>query len=266
MANLVVRCHSDVSVQTVLDFSAAHGLHWITLGTGSRLIPPDRGIRVPVLNLTGGLGRWEVELDGLVSGAGANLAQVCRAGVRGGLAGLEFLGTRTHTIGGVVNAAVNGILGLRNLLDWVEFRRPGADPERWVASETERVPDAQMMHRRVMTSMRFRLRPATIASVRPGSVAPAPSRHLRSAAPVFVDARDATAADLLQEADCATLAVGGARFGGGRANQLIAGRSATSSDVFDLCRRARDRVLDATGIELVSALTFVDEDGKEITP
>jgi UDP-N-acetylenolpyruvoylglucosamine reductase len=266
LASLVVRCHSSISVQTVLDFSAAHGLRWVTLGAGSRLIPPDRGIQVPVLNLTGELGRWEVELDGLVSGAGANLAQVCRAGVRGGLSGLEFLGTRTHTIGGVVSAAARGILELRGLLDWVEIRRPGGDPDRWTADELEKVPDPAALRRRVMTRMRFRLRPTALASARPSPMTPPRGRNTRSAAPVFIDARDATAADLLHEAGCASLAVGGARFGGTDANELIAGRSATSSEVLDLCRRARDRVFDVTGIELVPALTFVDEQGEELRP
>ena len=53
-------------------------------------------------------------------------------------------------------------------------------------------------------------------------------------------------------------------YGGPRGNELIAGRSATSVDVLDLCRKSRDRVLAATGVELVSALIFIDENGLEM--
>jgi UDP-N-acetylenolpyruvoylglucosamine reductase len=45
---------------------------------------------------------------------------------------------------------------------------------------------------------------------------------------------------------------------------LIAGRSASSADVIDLCRKARDRVLAETGIELTTSLVFVDDGGMEI--
>jgi UDP-N-acetylenolpyruvoylglucosamine reductase len=87
---------------------------------------------------------------------------------------------------------------------------------------------------------------------------------LRSTGPVFLDSDDATAADLLAEAGCSNAGVGGVRLGGASGNELVAGRSASSRDVLDLCRKARDRVLAATGVELVSVLVFIDEDGWEI--
>ena len=69
----------------------------------------------------------------------------------------------------------------------------------------------------------------------------------------------------LAEAGCSNLTVGGVRIGGRKGNELITGRSATSTDVLDLCRKARDRIFAATGEELLTALVFVDEDGLEIT-
>jgi len=264
VATLVARCHSANAVGHTLDLVASHGLGWLTLGGGSRLIASDRGVRVPVVSMTGELARWETEIDGIVAGAGANLAQVCRATLRSGLAGLETVASNDHSIGGLVRAAVDGAVALGGVLDWVELQRPGREPERWRATPERRVPEVADLHRAAVTKVRFRLRPSGLAEITPRTVSPARSRALRSAGPVFLDSHDATAADLLAEAGCSNAAVGGVRLGGPRGNELIAGRSATSMDVLDLCRRTRDRVLAATGVALVTALVFIDEDGLEI--
>jgi UDP-N-acetylenolpyruvoylglucosamine reductase len=264
LATLVVRCHSESSVQEMLDLAASHGLGWMTLGGGSRLVPPDQGVAVPVLSLTGELGRWEVELDGVVSGAGANLAQVCRAASRSGLDGLARMGTTDHSIGGAVRSVATGIVRPDGLIDWVDLRRPGAAPRRWQASTSSPHPVPSDFHRAVATAVRFALRPMAIADSAVHGPRPVRRHGQRSTAPAFLDAQDARAGDLLVEAGCPGMAVGGVRLGAVDANELIAGRSATSNDVLRLCRRARDRVLTSTGVELHTALVFVDEEGREV--
>jgi UDP-N-acetylmuramate dehydrogenase len=265
VATLVVRCHSTVGVGDTLDLAASHGVGWVALGSGSRLIAPDRGIRVPVVSLTGELVRWIVEEDGIETGAGANLAQVCRAARRAGLTGLDSLDHEDHSIGGLIHAAMDGVVDLGNALDWIEFLGPGREPQRWHATADEPMPHRGQIRRRIVTKIRFRLRPSSVARVRPRIAKPSRRRALRSTGPVFLASRDASAVDLLAEAGCRNLSVGGVRIGGSRGNELIAGRSATAADVLDLCRRARERVVHATGVELVPALVFVDEDGLEIT-
>jgi UDP-N-acetylmuramate dehydrogenase len=263
LASLVVRCHNASAVQETLDLAASHGLGWVVLGGGTRLIPPNRGLRVPVLSLTGELGRWEVELDGMVAGAGANLAQVCRAATKNRLSGLETIRETGTSVGGLVRALADQIVHGDRIIHRIEVCRPGGDGGRW------REPDdggglERLLNRQVVTRVRFRLRP-----VRPAPWAPHPTSEparglLRTVRPVFLDTPDASAADLLAEAGVSTAAVGGVRLGGESANQLTAGRSATATDVLDLCRRARDRVAAATGLELHPVLVFVDEDGREI--
>jgi UDP-N-acetylenolpyruvoylglucosamine reductase len=266
VATLVMRCHSELAASDAVDLAASHGLRWVTLGAGSRMVFSDRGIRVPVLSLTGQLARWESELDGLVAGAGANLAQVCRASVRGGLAGLEDLDDGGHSVGGAVAAAADGLLDLQGRVDWIQWVRPGCGPERWRPTDGEDLPRPETLARLALTSVRFRLHPVGMAGVR-SKIHPAPRRNaLRSTRPVFADAKDASASELLAESGCAAMAVGGARLGGVDANQLIAGRSATSADVLELCRRARARVHAVTGLELRSTLAFVDEEGQELVP
>jgi UDP-N-acetylmuramate dehydrogenase len=265
VATLVVRCHNASSVAETLNLAASHGLGWLVLGSGSRIIAPDSGIRVPVVSATGELARWKVEVDGLEAGAGANLAQVCRAARRAGLSGLESLDSRDHSVGGVIRAAIDGVVDLGSVLDWIDFQAPGCGPQRWHATDDEPIPDRRQIHRKIITRIRFSLRPFPVIRILPGTLRSSRSRALRSTGPIFLDSQDATAADLLAEAGCRNLTVGGVRIGGNGGNDLIAGRSATAGDVMDLCRRARDRVAAATGVELISALVFVDDDGQETT-
>jgi UDP-N-acetylenolpyruvoylglucosamine reductase len=265
VAHLVMRCHSGIAVQQALDCVASHGLGWVTLGGGTRLVPPDGGIRVPILSLTGDLGRWEPELDGLVSGAGANLAQVCRAGIRSGLGGLDNLGSGEHSVGGLISAAVSGLLDLRAVVDWVELRRPGgAEPERRRWTDDGSARPAAVLHRRVVTRVRFKLESAPRSDSWPQGPSLADRRARGATTPLFIDPGDVTANDLLVEAGCGALAVGGVRLSSGELNGVVAGRSATSGDLLELCRKVRDRVLSTTGVELACALVFVDEDGREI--
>jgi UDP-N-acetylenolpyruvoylglucosamine reductase len=263
VAALVSRCHSASGVRDTLDFAASHGLGWVTLGGGSRLIAPDAGISVPVVSLTGSLARWEVESDGIVAGGGANMAQVCRAAARGGFSGLDVVGGSNRSVGGLVCAAVDGLVDLGSVVDWLDFQRPGSGVERWHAGSRRPLPDPAELDRTVILEARFRLRPSGLSDIRRRPTRPVTRRALRSTGPVFLDSPDATAADLLAEAGCSTSGVGGVRLGGPRGNELIAGRSATAVDVIDLCRKVRDRVLAETGVELVSSLVFVDEDGME---
>ena len=111
-ADLLIRCRTADGVHTALDLFAAHGLPWLCLGAGSRLVPADRGLRIPVLNLSGNLGLWELDLDGVVAGGGANLAQVCRAAARTGLSGMENLTVTADSVGGgevIVAESVAGV-------------------------------------------------------------------------------------------------------------------------------------------------------------
>lgn len=80
-ADLVIRCRSADGLQRVIDLLATHGQPWLVLGAGSRLVPPSRGLRVPVLNLSGNLALWELDLDGAVAGGwcqpGTGVSRCC---------------------------------------------------------------------------------------------------------------------------------------------------------------------------------------------
>ena len=126
-------CRSADGLQRALDVLATHGHGWLVLGAGSRLVPSDRGLRVPVLNLSGNLGLWELDLDGAVAGGGANVAQVCRAAARTGMSGIDHLMGTGSSVGGAVQASSHGHLQLAGVLDWVDVGRPA---DRWNGSDS----------------------------------------------------------------------------------------------------------------------------------
>jgi UDP-N-acetylmuramate dehydrogenase len=226
-----------------------------------------------VLNLTGNLGLWELDLDGVVAGGGANLAQVCRAAARAGLSGLEWFTFSSGSVGGAVQAAVAGQRALRQVLDWVDLARPGASVQRVRLGDRSRSRGAAdhdfELERRIVLRARLRLAGDDLSAIN-ARLQSAGRRKLRrqprSTAPVFADPQGGSAASLLESAGCAGMSTGGARLSERFPNHVEASRTARSEHVAELCRRARQRVLEATGTELEYALCFVDEDGRALDP
>jgi UDP-N-acetylmuramate dehydrogenase len=267
-ADLVIRCRSADGLQRVIDLLATHGQPWLVLGAGSRLVPPSRGLRVPVLNLSGNLALWELDLDGAVAGGGANLAQVCRAAARTGLGGTEAMFATASSVGGVVHAAVHDLFPVSGLLDWVDLGRPGRSAER----VRPRIGNGGLgfdLDRRVVLSARFQL-------VGDGASKQELRRDVgrrsrlqrvpRSTAPCFVGPAGFNTEDLLKEVDCPGMVVGGVRMSRRFPNRLCASRSARPSEVAQLTREVLARVEDRMGVVLRSALCFVDEDGMAVDP
>jgi UDP-N-acetylmuramate dehydrogenase len=266
LADLLIRCRSADGLQRALDVLATHGQRWLVLGAGSRLVPPDRGLRSPVLNLSGSLGLWELDLDGAVAGGGANLAQLSRAAARTGLSGTEGLIGAGSSVGGAVQAACKGHLQLAALLDWLEVARPGREIDRIQLPDRRgrRGPIDIDLSRRVVVRARLQLvgggtpAEATKASFRNRHRG---QRQPRSAQPLFADPAEGKAEAILTEAECVDLKVGGARISDRHPNRVTTSKTARAADVLELTRMARDRVLERRGITLEPAICFVDEDG-----
>ena len=232
-------------------------------------MPPDRGLRVPVLNLSGGLGLWELDLDGAVAGGGANLAQLCRAAERTGLSGAENLLDTGSSVGGAVHAATKGNFRLAPVLDWVELARPGRTIER-IQLPDRRGSRAEIdldLGRSVVVRARLQL----VSDRTPAASArnalrrrQREQRPPRSADPLFINPVDGRAEAYLTNANCVELKVGGARLSSQRPNRIFTSKTARASDVLELTRTIRDRVLEREKIDLEPAIRFVDEDGRRI--
>ncbi len=267
LADLLIRCRSADGLQRAIDVLATHGQRWLVLGAGSRLVPMDRGLRVPVLNLSGNLGLWELDLDGAVAGGGANMAQVCRAAARTGMSGFDRLIATSSSIGGAVHAASCGQMNLARVLDWVDLARPGGRVERIrFADRGTRGADLGLVRRVVVRARLQLVTDATQSS--PGKVLlrdrSRGQRPPRSAEPLFVDPADADLVSLLVEADCVDMKVGGVRLAPRKPNRISTTKTARAADVLELTRAIRDRVRQRSGVELQPAICFVDEDGRAV--
>jgi UDP-N-acetylmuramate dehydrogenase len=271
LADLLIRCRSADGLRRALDLLAAYGLGWVVVGSGSRLVPSDYGLRVPVLNLSGNLGLWELDVGGAVAWSGANLAQVCRAATRSGLSGFGALTSASGTVGGAIHAAHRGHFPLAGVLEWTEVARPGAPVER-VGQRPDGGSERGLtldLDRRVILRARLRLPedgPPPLRIRLDESRVAAWQRQPRTAGPVFVGPEGTRAEAVLAKNGCLGLSAGGARLSESSPNRICTSRSARSADVFELVQAARERVKERIGVELETVLCFIDEHGRTFNP
>jgi UDP-N-acetylmuramate dehydrogenase len=269
-ADLLIRCLTIDGTQQTIDVLASHGLPWITLGAGSRLVVSDKGLRVPAMSLHGQLARWETDDDGAVVGAGAKLTQLCRAMALAGLSGLENLAGRAGTLGGtVVKMLKSGSEALDSVLDWIEIVHPGGPPKRIAPPLSRAAPAGSGIgEREVAVKARLALEHDRQAAIQARTNQPLASvgRGPGFIERVFENPSGASAEKLLRRAECLNLKVGGARVSERDANTILTSRRATAVDVISLCREMRERVRAHFGCELEAAVILIDEEGEVSTP
>ncbi len=268
-ADLLIRCRSADGLQRALDVLATHGQPWLVLGSGSRLVPPDRGLRVPLLNLSGTVGLWELDLEGAVAGGGANLAQVCRAAARTGLPSLGTSVAAPGTIGGAVEASLRGSHPCNGLIRWMDVARPGRPVERIRFGGARPRESGFDLNRGVVVRARLQLS-GVPAPEAPGGTdeipRPASIREPRSAWPFVLVEPGSRAEELVADMGRRGMAVGGAQLSAEHVNRVCTSRSARAADVLELARAVAEEAIRLNGRELRSALRFVDEDGGVIDP
>jgi len=271
-ADLVIRCHSAQAAADVLGLVRSEGQGWFVLGAGSNVVLPDDGMRVPVITLGGDLSRWEVDFDGVVTGAAANLTQVCRSVARAGLTGIEGLFGIPGSVGGaiIMNAGAYGV-EIFDVLDWVEVVRPGEAPVMLRAGEISHGYRTTSLggSEQVVVRARLELRPGDLASISGRTRDIIARRRVKlpgqpSAGSVFKNPEGKSAGQLLQAAGCTGLRVGGARVWEGHANVIVTSPRASASDILRLARQMREMVRDTHGIELEPEVRFVDPRGGRI--
>ncbi len=271
LADLLIRCRSADGLRRALDLLATYGLGWVVVGSGSRLVPSDYGLRVPVLNLSGNLSLWELDVAGAVAWSGANLAQVCRAATRSGLGGFDALTVASGTVGGAIQAAQRGHFPLGRVLEWTDVARPGRAVERirqpW-GDGAERGLTLDLARHVILRArlrfledgpgeLRIRLDEDGVGNWQ---------RQPRTAGPVFIGPEGVRAGVVLAESGCLGMSAGGARLSESPPNRICTSRSARAADVLELTQSARERVKERVGVDLETALCFIDEHGHRIDP
>lgn len=242
----------------------------LVLGRGSNLLIADEGFDGLVIKLSGAFAEISITDDVVAAGGGAPLAKVARAAAAAGRGGLEFFVGIPGSVGGAVkmNAGCHGSETADWLID-VELLDLASGRDRVVP-----VGDLDLAYRHsalddsdLVIRARFRTEPSPAGegeqlmreitqwrkAYQPGGTFNAGS--------VFKNPAGDSAGRLIDDVGLKGLAVGGASVSTKHANFIVSEAGATSYDVYRLIIEVRDRVAEATGIELVPEVRFVGDFG-----
>jgi UDP-N-acetylenolpyruvoylglucosamine reductase len=262
-AEYFARAGSFEQLQRLLGWAIEAGLETGVVGSGSNLLIADSGVRGLVIKLDGSLARIEHRDGFLVCGGGARLPQASARAAALGLGGLEFGVNIPGTVGGAVRMNANAYGGqLQRVLEWVDVcTAQGTDRRRPEALDFS-YRRSNLRSGEVVARACFRLEPGdsksikeSIADMRARRKATQPS-GVKTFGSTFKNpdapqARGMTAGQLLEEAGCSGLAVGGARFSPKHANFIEnVGGNATTAEVLALMAEGRRRVSERFGVLL----------------
>jgi UDP-N-acetylmuramate dehydrogenase len=245
LAAFLAGCPADVPVTVV--------------GLGSNLLVRDGGVAGVVVRLGGGFQDIAVE-DGLTvrAGAGAADVKVARVAAEAGIAGLSFLRGIPGTIGGALRmnggayggetsdvlVAARGIdrAGRVHVFDAAgmgfSYRHCGVADDviftQALLAGRAGEPAAILAEMNAITQARQSTQPV----------------NTRTGGSTFKNPPGARAWELVDEAGCRGLRIGGAQVSPLHCNFLIADQGATAADVEALGEEVRRRVRDKSGIDL----------------
>lgn len=231
----------------------------MALGLGSNLIVRDGGVPGVVVRLGKAFGKVELASDLVLNcGGGTSGILVSSTARDNGIAGLEFLRSIPGTVGGFVrmNGGAYGGEVKDILVDCDVVMRNGemvtlAVSELHYSYRHSELPDGA-----IVVAARFRGRPGEPESIQAEmdriSASREASQPLRSktGGSTFKNPEGHKAWQLVDEAGCRGLQVGGAQVSEKHTNFLINTGDATSADIEELGDEVRARVKAKSGIEL----------------
>jgi UDP-N-acetylenolpyruvoylglucosamine reductase len=271
-AEFFARTGSVRRLHVLLEWAAESGIEVGAVGSGSNLLIADPGVRGLVVKLDGQLARIEHEGSRLICGGGARLPQASARAAALGLAGLEFGVNIPGTVGGAVKMNANAYGGeLARVLEWVDVCTPGGTERRAPEDLGFAYRRSNLRAREIVARVSFSLDPAdpdavkaVLADMRARRKAAQPS-GIKTFGSTFKNPDDPsagsrTAGQLLEEAGCKGLAVGGARFSPKHANFIenVEG-TATTADVLALIDEGRRRVRERFGVLLEPEVQLLGE-------
>ncbi|HTU87364.1 MAG TPA: UDP-N-acetylmuramate dehydrogenase [Solirubrobacteraceae bacterium] len=261
-AEMFARPGSVQGLERLLAWAQAEGLEVGVVGSGSNLLVADSGVRGLVLKLDKELSTIELDGTRIRCGGGARLPSVSARAAQAGLTGIEFGVNIPGTVGGAVRMNANAYGGeLARVLEWVDVAGP--------AGTERRTPDQLgFAYRRsglasgeVVARASFGLHEAasaevkaTLADMRARRKAAQPS-GIKTFGSTFKNPDDPraegrTAGQLLDEAGCRGLRIGGAGFSAKHANFIENHGEASTADVVAVMAEGRRRVLERFDIAL----------------
>jgi UDP-N-acetylmuramate dehydrogenase len=258
-ADLFSRPEDEDQLTRLLSWAGAEGIEVATVGSGSNLLVSDEGVRGLVVKLSGALSSIERDESSIVCGGGARLPSAAAKAAGWGLQGLEFGINIPGTVGGAVKMNANAYGGeLGRVLEWVDVATAEGVDRRPPTGLGFAYRRSNLRAGEVVSRASFRLAAGdsiqikkTMAEMR-GMRREAQPSGIKTFGSTFKNPADdsRTAGQLLEEAGCRGLQVGGARLSEVHANFVENAGGATTQDVLSLMAEARRRVHERFGIEL----------------
>ncbi|MBV8430509.1 MAG: UDP-N-acetylmuramate dehydrogenase [Solirubrobacterales bacterium] len=259
-AELFARPGSLDELERVLAWAGQEGTQVGVVGSGSNLLVADAGVPGLVLKLDKELSTIELDDTHIYCGGAARLPTVAARAAQAGLAGLEFGVSIPGTVGGAVRMNANAYGGeLARVLEWVDVATGTGTIRRTPAELGFAYRRSSLGPTEIVARASFRLQRGNAAEVK-ARLADLRARR-KEAQPVGVktfgstfknpgDESGRTAGQLLDEAGCRGLRVGGAGFSEKHANFVVNHGNATTADVIGVMAEGWRRVRDRFGIEL----------------
>lgn len=244
LAYFLARCPADVPVTVI--------------GVASNLLVRDGGVPGVVIRLGGPFADIRVEGDMIIAGAGALDLNVALTAQQAGLAGLEFLSGIPGTIGGAIR--MNGGAYGAELVDVIDSA-DGVDRQgnhrRWTREELHLTyRHCGVADDVVFTAATLRGRPDDADAVKQRIEAIQQARadsqpvRARTGGSTFANPEGHKAWQLIDQAGCRGLTIGGAQISEKHCNFLLNLGTATAADIESLGEEVRRRVKATSGIDL----------------
>lgn len=262
---------SEPELVELLEWAEREGLAIAVVGSGSNLLVADEGFRGLVLKLAGDLATVERDGTRVICGGGVRLPSAAARAAGWGLAGLEFGVNIPGTVGGAVRMNANAYGGeLGRVLEWVTICTAGGAERRTPAELGLRYRGSGITEREVVSRAGFHLdgsNPAdvksTMADMRARRKEAQPS-GIKTFGSTFMNPEDEraegrSAGELLDDAGCRGLQIGGARLSPKHANFVENAGRATTADVLAVMAEARRRVHERFGVVLEPEVQVLGE-------
>ena len=265
------RPSSDREVVELLAWAEKDGLPVGVVGSGSNLLVSDEGFEGLVMKLGKELTAIERHGTEVVCGGGARLPSAAARAADWGLAGLEFGVNIPGTVGGAVRMNANAYGGeLGKVLEAVTVCTAGGSESRRPGELGLRYRGSDLGDREVITGATFALSESNPADVK-GTMAEMRRRRkeaqpsgIKTFGSTFMNPDDPraegrSAGQLLEDAGCRGLAVGGARLSLKHANFVENTGKATTADILGVMAAARRKVFERSGVVLEPEVQILGE-------
>jgi UDP-N-acetylenolpyruvoylglucosamine reductase len=262
-AEYFARAGSRAQLRELLAWARAANVPVAVVGSGSNLLIADEGVRGLVIKLDRKLAL--IQREGplrIVCGGGARLPAVATRAAQAGLSGIEFGVNIPGTVGGAVRMNANAYGGeLARTLEWVEIVTAEGSDRRLPEQLGFAYRRSNLQAGEILARASFLLAESDTSAVKATLADMRARRHeaqpqgIKTFGSTFVNPDDPraegrTAGQLLSEAGCNGLTVGGARLAPKHANFVENTGAATTADVLAVMAEGRARVLERFGVAL----------------